>query len=580
MVQALDEQGTLRRPRVGVRELEVFAAGASAGERRRQSSCRLSNCDHPPEARSCIDSSAHLAARRLPPASPSATLRPAASRRPRTAACCCEPVAVAAQQAADDAKTARSCYRELPPDARPRELQAARHHHGDRRLPHAHAQRRRRRAAQDHRSLNAVLTQLDSLRRQERQASPRRPTAIRASPALQQPVPGRVRRRAARRVDVPHRRRNRSRSAPTATCTSKPTGTFENNEEQWRIFLSGEVRRESIQPDRTVTSDVDRQPDIDQGRRRPGPRRLRPRLVLEVVRQVQAVLTRWSLQLPNSRPAQPKRLKLMKLLRSHHPALLAARRRRCGGVGRLLRPHGAAQHLPREGAGRERAPRPRPGGRPRRHGRSERPGHDAGAGPGDGDHGRPRSRSCRSAAGGGLKELEKIKNVALVMVTARVPATGARRGDQLDCYVSGINGKSLAGGRLAFAALQGPEHATTAASTPCAKAPSIWKTPTQPLVGVVTGGCQMEEDIFTPVRPRRPHHAGPRRAPRQLPDGHRSRRVDPRALLPRGRRLRAGGQRLEHRRSDSRGVSRRPGRVRRRRARRRRSTRPSPKPAW
>ena len=59
-------------------------------------------------------------------------------------------------------------------------------------------------------------------------------------------------------------------------------------------------------------------------------------------------------------------------------------------------------------------------------------------------------------AGGGLKDLEKIKNVALVMVTARVPATGARRGDKLDCHVSGINGKSLAGGRLAFAALQGP----------------------------------------------------------------------------------------------------------------------------
>ncbi len=56
----------------------------------------------------------------------------------------------------------------------------------------------------------------------------------------------------------------------------------------------------------------------------------------------------------------------------------------------------------------------------------------------------------------GLKDLEKVKNVAMVMVTATVPATGARRGDQIDCHVMGINGKSLAGGRLAFAALPGP----------------------------------------------------------------------------------------------------------------------------
>jgi flagellar P-ring protein precursor FlgI len=53
-------------------------------------------------------------------------------------------------------------------------------------------------------------------------------------------------------------------------------------------------------------------------------------------------------------------------------------------------------------------------------------------------------------------ELKKIKNVTLAWVTARVPATGARIGDKLDCEVSAINGKSLAGGKLAFAALQGP----------------------------------------------------------------------------------------------------------------------------
>src|SRR5262245_17898827 len=37
----------------------------------------------------------------------------------------------------------------------------------------------------------------------------------------------------------------------------------------------------------------------------------------------------------------------------------------------------------------------------------------------------------------GLKDLEKVKNVAMVMVNATVPATGARRGDQIDCHVMG-----------------------------------------------------------------------------------------------------------------------------------------------
>ena len=98
---------------------------------------------------------------------------------------------------------------------------------------------------------------------------------------------------------------------------------------------------------------------------------------------------------------------------------------------------------------------------------------------------------------GGLKELEKVKNVALVMVTARVPATGARRGDQLDCQVAAINGKSLAGGRLAFAALQGPQTLDKRVFALCEGAVHL-PDAKSPLVGVVAGGCQMEEDVFTP----------------------------------------------------------------------------------
>jgi flagellar P-ring protein precursor FlgI len=95
------------------------------------------------------------------------------------------------------------------------------------------------------------------------------------------------------------------------------------------------------------------------------------------------------------------------------------------------------------------------------------------------------------------QDLRKIKNAALVMVTATVPATGARRGDKLDCFVSGINGKSLMGGRLAFAALQGPNTQDPRVYAPC-QGPVIIDDETQPMVGIVHGGCQMEADIFTP----------------------------------------------------------------------------------
>ena len=97
----------------------------------------------------------------------------------------------------------------------------------------------------------------------------------------------------------------------------------------------------------------------------------------------------------------------------------------------------------------------------------------------------------------GFDELKKIKNVALVMVTATVPATGARRGDQVDCFVSAINGKSLDGGRLAFASLQGPNTQDQRVYALCQGQVTI-DNPTQPMVGVVHGGCQMEADIFTP----------------------------------------------------------------------------------
>ena len=98
---------------------------------------------------------------------------------------------------------------------------------------------------------------------------------------------------------------------------------------------------------------------------------------------------------------------------------------------------------------------------------------------------------------GSLAELKKIKNASLVWVTARVPATGARRGDKLDCAVSAINGKSLEGGRLAFAALQGPNTKDRHVYA-LAEGAIHLDDPSQPLVGRIHAGCQMEEDVFTP----------------------------------------------------------------------------------
>jgi flagellar P-ring protein precursor FlgI len=97
---------------------------------------------------------------------------------------------------------------------------------------------------------------------------------------------------------------------------------------------------------------------------------------------------------------------------------------------------------------------------------------------------------------GDLSELRKMKNAALVMVSAKVPSTGARRGDLLDCHVSAINGKSLDGGRLAFASLQGPNILDRRVYALC-QGQVIIDNPEQPTVGVIHGGCQMEADVRT-----------------------------------------------------------------------------------
>ncbi|TWT88222.1 Flagellar P-ring protein precursor [Pseudobythopirellula maris] len=92
--------------------------------------------------------------------------------------------------------------------------------------------------------------------------------------------------------------------------------------------------------------------------------------------------------------------------------------------------------------------------------------------------------------------LKNVKNVALVRVTATVPSTGARTGDQLDCYVSAINGKSLEGGRLEFTYLVGPNKSDNRIYAVCNGQLQV-DDPSQPMVAVVHNGCRMEQDVYT-----------------------------------------------------------------------------------
>jgi flagellar P-ring protein precursor FlgI len=91
------------------------------------------------------------------------------------------------------------------------------------------------------------------------------------------------------------------------------------------------------------------------------------------------------------------------------------------------------------------------------------------------------------------KELT-ASNVALVTISASVPANGLREGDELDVHVNSINGaSSLRGGRLFVCPLSG----ATPKSPPVALAQGAveLEDPTVPTAGVVKKGAVMEVDM-------------------------------------------------------------------------------------
>jgi len=97
---------------------------------------------------------------------------------------------------------------------------------------------------------------------------------------------------------------------------------------------------------------------------------------------------------------------------------------------------------------------------------------------------------------GGAEELKDTRNAALVWVVATVPASGARQGDAIDCRVASLgNAKSLKGGRLITAALQGPNPANKRVYA-FAEGDISLDDASVPLNGKITKGCRLEENFF------------------------------------------------------------------------------------
>jgi len=99
------------------------------------------------------------------------------------------------------------------------------------------------------------------------------------------------------------------------------------------------------------------------------------------------------------------------------------------------------------------------------------------------------------------KEMKNVGNVAIVLISATIPAQGAHEGDRLDIRVSAVGGaKSLKGGRLFPAPLQSP-HPNLRTIFAVASGNLTLDDESVPTQAVIyagrTGGAQMLEDIRT-----------------------------------------------------------------------------------
>jgi flagellar P-ring protein precursor FlgI len=96
----------------------------------------------------------------------------------------------------------------------------------------------------------------------------------------------------------------------------------------------------------------------------------------------------------------------------------------------------------------------------------------------------------------GMKELKDAKNVALVMVTATIPASGARQGDLLECTVSSIGAaKTLDNGYLVTTPLLSPQAGNDRVYG-IAQGPLQLDNPRAKSVARIRQGCRLEADFF------------------------------------------------------------------------------------
>jgi flagellar P-ring protein precursor FlgI len=93
-----------------------------------------------------------------------------------------------------------------------------------------------------------------------------------------------------------------------------------------------------------------------------------------------------------------------------------------------------------------------------------------------------------------VTELANVDNVALVSITATVPANGVRDGDALDVYVTSIGAATnLRGGILFVTPLQGPLAGSGIFALAHGKV--VIEDPSTPTVGRVPKGAVMEADL-------------------------------------------------------------------------------------
>ncbi|HEY8666718.1 MAG TPA: flagellar basal body P-ring protein FlgI [Tepidisphaeraceae bacterium] len=93
-----------------------------------------------------------------------------------------------------------------------------------------------------------------------------------------------------------------------------------------------------------------------------------------------------------------------------------------------------------------------------------------------------------------VRELANAKNVAVVGLTATIPANGVRNGDHIDIHVTSFGAAStLKGGRLFVTPMQGPIPG--AGILALAEGPLVLEDPSDPNVAIVKGGAVMEVDL-------------------------------------------------------------------------------------